>query len=80
MSLLLWFFVLLFRACFGVSQVADDVGWIASHSLQEVDPKAAGRHKERMAEEEAKPRTWKSKKQVMMARTCMLDKEHNACL
>lgn len=47
--------------CIFFVQVGDDVGWIASHSLQEIDPQTPGRQQHRVSED-ANPRTWDSKK------------------
>lgn len=44
-------------------QVGDDVGWVASHSLQEIDPNAHGRQ-QYVPPPDINPRTWGSKKKV----------------
>lgn len=45
-------------------QVGDDVGWIGSQTLQEIDPSARGRQGHQPPED-INPRTWDSKKQAI---------------
>lgn len=45
-------------------QVGDDLGWIGSQTLQEIDPSAKGRQGHQPPEDN-NPRTWDSKKQAI---------------
>lgn len=45
-------------------QVGDDLGWIGSQTLQEIDPSARGRQGHQPPEDN-NPRTWDSKKQAI---------------
>lgn len=46
-----------------VLQVGDDVGWISSHLLQEMDPMAEGRQRHQPVTD-TNPRRWDSKKVI----------------